>query len=139
MSDHWSELLTNHFFWEAEKRMDLVHKMDGQDRKKNLDDFSQIWRGSILAYDEGLIKGDAVLATAIWRQLFDGDVNADPVKIALVTAYVRRELARIGWLEDRVIARGYVGFGEPVTDIDVPSQAFTQNESTTEKVATVAS
>jgi cytochrome b pre-mRNA-processing protein 3 len=123
MSDHWSELLTNHFFWEAEKRMDLIHKMDGQDRKKSLEAFSQIWRGTILAYDEGLIKGDAVLATAIWRQLFDGDANADPVKIALVTAYVRREVARLGWLDDKVIARGYVGFGEPISETDVLMQS----------------
>jgi cytochrome b pre-mRNA-processing protein 3 len=123
MSLHWSELLTNHFFWEAERTMDFVHKLSATQRRKDLEAYTQIWRGTIVAYDEGLVKGDAVLATAIWRQLFNAHADADPVKIALVTAYVRRELARIGRLDDKVVARGYVGFGEPVQETDVLMQS----------------
>jgi len=123
MSLHWDQLLTNHFFWDAERTMDLTHKLSATQRKKSLEDYSNIWGGTVAAYDEGLVKGDAVLATAIWRQLFSADPDADPVKIALVTAYVRKELARVGRLEDRVMARGYVGFGEPVSETDILMQS----------------
>jgi cytochrome b pre-mRNA-processing protein 3 len=123
MSEHWNELLTNHFFWEAEKTMDFVHKMDATQRKKYLDQYFQIWTGMILAYDEGLIKGDAVLAAAVWRMLFDADPEVEPIKIALVVAYMRREVARIGQLDDNIIARGYVGFGEPVSEMDILKQS----------------
>ncbi|KAF2675552.1 hypothetical protein BT63DRAFT_41540 [Microthyrium microscopicum] len=123
MCDHWSDLLTNHFFWEAERTMDFVHKIDASDRRKSLEAYSQIWRGTVVAYDEGLIKGDDVLAAAVWRQLFNADANVDPLKIALVTAYVRREVARLGRIEDEVLARGYVGFGEPVSEADVLMQS----------------
>ena len=103
--------------------MDFVHKMDATQRKKYLDQYFQIWTGTILAYDEGLIKGDAVLAAAVWRMLFDADPEVEPIKIALVVAYMRREVARIGQLDDNIIARGYVGFGEPVSEMDILKQS----------------
>lgn len=103
--------------------MDFVHKVDASQRKKYLDTYSQIWAGSLLAYDEGLIKGDSVLASAIWRQLFNADESIEPVKIALVTAYVRRELARLGRMDDKVLARGYIGFGDPVEETDILMQS----------------
>jgi cytochrome b pre-mRNA-processing protein 3 len=114
MADHWNELLTNHFFWTAEKTMDFEHKIDATQRKKYLDSYFQVWTGAILALDEGLAKGDAVLAAALWRLLFDGADGVDPERLALATAYVRRELARVSRLDDAVLARGYVGFGQPL-------------------------
>jgi cytochrome b pre-mRNA-processing protein 3 len=116
MADHWNELLTNHFFWTAEKTMDFEHKIDATQRKKYLDSYFQVWTGAILALDEGLAKGDAVLAAALWRLLFDGADGVDPERLALATAYVRRELARVSRLDDAVLARGYVGFGQPLGD-----------------------
>jgi cytochrome b pre-mRNA-processing protein 3 len=123
MAGHWNELLTNHFFWEAEKTMDFQHKMDATERKKYLGQYFQVWTGSILAYDEGLVKGDAVLAAAVWRMLFSADENADPVKIALVVAYIRREIARIAALDDQTVARGYVGFGKPISEAEILKQS----------------
>jgi cytochrome b pre-mRNA-processing protein 3 len=129
MSNHFTELLTNHCFWEAEKTMDLVQKLDGSSRKKYLKDYFEIWRGTILAYDEGLVKGDAVLAAAVWRMVFDAKEDVDPVKIAVVTAYIRREVARVGALGDKVLATGYVGFGEPVSETDVLMQSRFMKDS----------
>lgn len=119
MASAWDDLLTNHFFWGAEKTMDYEHKMDGSSRKKYIDHYFHIWTGTILAYDEGMVGGDAALGAAVWRMLFNADPDVDPVKIALVVAYMRREIARLGHLDDRTIARGYVGFGEPVKDEDL--------------------
>jgi len=122
-SRQWIELLTNHFFWDAEKTLDFVHKLDATTRKKMLSNFFEIWRGTILAYDEGLVKGDAVMAAAVWRQLFGTSADVDPVKIALVVAYMRKELARVGNLSDRTLAQGYVGFGQPVSETDILMQS----------------
>ena len=36
---------------------------------------------------------------------------------------MRREVARIGRLSDKVLARGYVGFGKPVSETDVLMQS----------------
>jgi len=113
MSRHWNELLTNHCFWKIESSMDFEHKMDAVSRKKYLDEYFRIWTATILAFDEGLLKGDAVLGTAVWRILWDAEQDVDPAKIALVVGYVRRELNRVGMLDDNVLARGYVGFGKP--------------------------
>jgi len=119
MADHWNVMLTNHFFWECEKTLDFEHLLGAGQRKDSLKDYHKIWIGTILAYDEGLVHGDAVMAAAIWRQVWNGDENADPIKIALVTADVRRELARLAKLDDHVMARGYVGFGQPIAETEV--------------------
>jgi cytochrome b pre-mRNA-processing protein 3 len=114
MSDHLSKMLSDHFFWRAEEHMDFVHKLGAQERHKHMDHFFQVWTGTLIAYDEGLVKGDAVLATAIWRLLFQANKEVDPLKVELVTRYARKEIARLAWLEDDVFMKGYVGFGEPV-------------------------
>lgn len=48
------------------------------------------------AYDEGLVKGDAELAGAVWRNLFKGDEEVDWVKVAEVVAYIRRSVKLLG-------------------------------------------
>jgi len=69
------------------------------------------WRGLLLSYDEGLIKGDAVLATAIWRNMFKGKEDADLADVALVTAYMRQQLKMLDRMDDEEIASGIVAFG----------------------------
>lgn len=84
-------------------------------RNKNLKDLWLQWRGVQLGYDEGLIKGDAVLATAIWRNVFKANENVDISYVARVTAYVMRELQRLGEMDDTTITEGQVKFGDPKT------------------------
>src|ERR1700759_1120534 len=89
MSEHLSKMLTDHFFWKAEETMDFVHKMTSAQRQKHMDHYFQVWTGTLIAYDEGFIKGDAVLASAIWRLMFQSNQDVDPLKVVLVTNYVR--------------------------------------------------
>jgi cytochrome b pre-mRNA-processing protein 3 len=112
MAGHLSKLLSDHCFWKVEETMDFVHKMTSGERHNYMDHYFQVWTGTLVAYDEGLVKGDAVLATAIWRLIFQADKTADPLKLMLVTSYARKEISRLAWLDDRVIMSGYVGFGE---------------------------
>jgi cytochrome b pre-mRNA-processing protein 3 len=75
-----------------------------------LKDLWQQWRGVLLSYDEGIIKGDAVLAGAVWRNVFKGDEETDIQDLALVTAYLRGQLKILDQLSDADIGEGRVEF-----------------------------
>ncbi|KXT02685.1 hypothetical protein AC578_1152 [Pseudocercospora eumusae] len=110
----WHQNLLDHFFYAAEDRMATWHGMAARGvRNKNLKDLWTQWRGVQLAYDEGLIKGDAVMATAVWRNVFKADPNVDVTDLANVTAYVYRELERLGRVGDEMLTEGKVRFGDP--------------------------
>jgi cytochrome b pre-mRNA-processing protein 3 len=92
----WSQHLTDHFFLLAETRMDTLHSIASRSvRSKYLKDLFLQWRGVLVSYDEGLVKGDAVLASAVWRNVFSGKEDVDPVRLAMVVAFLRREIARV--------------------------------------------
>jgi cytochrome b pre-mRNA-processing protein 3 len=68
----------------------------------------------LLAYDEGLVKGDAMLAAAVWRNLFGGREDVDFEKLAMIVGYMRRELARLVKASDNDVAMGEWQFqGDP--------------------------
>lgn len=110
----WQQHLTDHFFTLAESRMDTMHRITQRAiRTRYLKDLFEQWRGVIAAYDEGLVKGDAVLAAAVWRNVFKGEEGVDPVGLAQVVSFLRREVARVGGMREEEIARGRVRFGNP--------------------------
>jgi cytochrome b pre-mRNA-processing protein 3 len=81
-------------------------------RNKALKDLYLQWRGVQLGYDEGLIKGDAVMAAAVWRNVFKAQEGVDLEDLALVVAYMRRELQRLSKLDDETITRGEIRFDD---------------------------
>lgn len=83
-------------------------------RSKYLKDLFVQYRGMLAAYDEALARNsDAVLATAIWRNVFDGREDIDLKTLGLVTGYTRRLVSALDRLDDDVITRGKVTFGDP--------------------------
>ena len=82
-------------------------------RNRYLKDLAQQWRGILLSYDEGVIRGDAVLAGAVWRNVFKGDEGADVEDVALVTAFLRAQLKYLDGLTDADIGEGRVEFQDP--------------------------
>lgn len=92
--------------------MDMTHKLNSAARKKALKDYFTQWNGLLFAYDEAFVASDARLAAAIWRTMFDAKPDVEPWRLARIVAYVRKETARVGCVGDRVMANGYVGFGE---------------------------
>lgn len=67
----WQHQLIDHFFYAAEEVMDVRHGIrSSMLRQRYLKDLFVQWRGLTAAYDEGLVKGDAVLAAAVWRNLY---------------------------------------------------------------------
>lgn len=69
-------------------------------------------------YDEGLMKGDAVLATAVWRNVFKGDENVDFRGVAEIVSYIRGVLKGLDEMPDESVASGEVVFGNPATERD---------------------
>lgn len=103
----------------AEDRMISQHGIvAGSVRSKYLKDLFVQWRGLTAGYDEGLIKGDAVLATAVWRNLFRADKEVDYRGVGLVVSYMRGVLQALDGIEDENIARGEVVFGDPGREKD---------------------
>lgn len=81
--------------------MDFCHGMTSRAlRQRNLQDLFQQWRGLILACDEGLVKGDAVLASAVWRNLFKGKEDVDLRVLAAVVSWMRLCLKNLDHMPD---------------------------------------
>ena len=97
-----SRHLFDHFSHNAEQRMATLHNISSRSiRNKYLKDLFIQWRGVLAAYDEGLVKGDAVLGAAVWRNIWkasgtthDGH-DLDWSQVATVVAYMRRVLSEL--------------------------------------------
>jgi cytochrome b pre-mRNA-processing protein 3 len=108
----WDQHLLDHFFYAAEDRMATWHRMSSRSiRNRYLKDLWTQWRGVILSYDEGLVKGDAVLAAAVWRNLYNASETVDAADLATVSAYVLQELKTLGELQDEIVTEGKIKFG----------------------------
>ncbi|GAA6062137.1 hypothetical protein JCM10212_003172 [Sporobolomyces blumeae] len=63
--------LINHMFIDMEYRIRGPYNVtQGRLIKGYMKDLLEQYHGSIAAYDEGLVRGDAVLAAAVWRNMF---------------------------------------------------------------------
>lgn len=122
--------LVNHFFYQAEAKMELAHDLSSRAlRQRYLKDLFVQWRGLMLAYDEGLVRGDAVLAAAVWRNLFKASGDVDPRALAAVVSWMRAILAKLGHMSDKLVeTEGEKAFLRSVVDefpsVDVPSGAM---------------
>src|SRR5690242_17936871 len=97
----WIQHLTNHFFFAAEDRMVVYHKFTAaSQRQTKLKDLFAQWRAVLLSYDEGLVKGDAVLAAAVWRNLLYSKEDVDFEKLAQVVGYMRRQIVKLDQTSD---------------------------------------
>ncbi|KAI9815528.1 MAG: Protein cbp3, mitochondrial [Pycnora praestabilis] len=116
----WHQHLADHFFYAAEDRMVVMHNVHARTiRNKYLKDLFVQWRGLTAGYDEGLIKGDAVLATAVWRNVFKGNEKVDLKKLGEVVSYMRRVLAALDRMGDEQVASGRISFGSPGSEGEV--------------------
>lgn len=100
----WQQQMIDHFFFDCEKKMHVDHNITSSAlRQRYLKDIFVQWRGVILAYDEGLIKGDAILASAVWRNLFKGQADADPRALAAIVTWIRSGLAALEDAPDEIL------------------------------------
>lgn len=110
----WHQHMIDHFSYAAEDRMVVLHNISSRMmRNRYLKDLFVQWRGLTAAYDEGLVKGDAVLAAAVWRNIFKGDEDVDLRQLGQVVSYMRSVLSKLDAMGDEAIASGDVVFGDP--------------------------
>lgn len=105
----WQSQLVDHFFHEAEAKMEVAHELTSRAmRQRYLKDLFVQWRGLLLAYDEGLVRGDAVLASALWRNLFKGREDVDVRVLAAVVSWMRLSLRNLDQMKDEAIVTNAV-------------------------------
>lgn len=113
----WHQHLIDHFFYMAEDRMATTHNIAARyTRSKYLKDLFVQWRGLMAGYDEGIVRGDAVLATAVWRNIFKADENVDFRGVGEIVSYIRGVLKGLDELADESISGGEVVFGDPESE-----------------------
>jgi cytochrome b pre-mRNA-processing protein 3 len=113
-SQTWQQHLLDHFFYDAENRMMVNHNMHARGtRNKYLKDLFIQWRGLLAAYDEGIVKGDAVLAAAIWRNVFKANEDVDIKGLAQIVSYMRRALKGLDSISDERLMSAELQFGSP--------------------------
>ncbi|EED21776.1 conserved hypothetical protein [Talaromyces stipitatus ATCC 10500] len=111
-----SRHLFDHFSHNAEQRMATLHNIHSRAiRNKYLKDLFIQWRGILAAYDEGLVKGDAVLGAAVWRNIWKASSSThdgrdlDWAKVATVVAYMRRVLSELAKTNEADLVFDLVG------------------------------
>jgi cytochrome b pre-mRNA-processing protein 3 len=98
---NFQQYLLEHFSQTAEDHMLLLHTISARSiRNRYLKDLFIQWRGIIAAYDEGMVKGDAVLGSAVWRNIFKGKEDVDWRKVAMVVAYMRKAVVELSKIKD---------------------------------------
>lgn len=94
--------------------MIINHNMHARGtRNKYLKDMFVQWRGLLAAYDEGLAKGDAVLAAAVWRNVFKANEDVDIKGLATIVSYMRHTMQELEKLSDQDIMSGQLTFSDP--------------------------
>ncbi|KAI1358297.1 hypothetical protein F5Y08DRAFT_120876 [Xylaria arbuscula] len=100
----WQAQLVDHFFFDAEERMDVNHGISSRAlRGRYLKDLFVQWRGVVAAYDEGVVKGDAVLASAIWRNVFKGREDVNVRDLAATVSWMRLCLKMLDQMPDEAL------------------------------------
>ena len=77
--------------------------VDGSVRKNSLKELTQEFYGLILAYDEGLLSHDRVLAASLWRNMFHDKKNTDAENLAKFVDYVRRQIVHLENINSEVL------------------------------------
>ncbi|KAI1630851.1 hypothetical protein F4809DRAFT_228556 [Biscogniauxia mediterranea] len=100
----WQAQLVDHFFFDAEERMDLSHGITSRVlRQRYLKDLFVQWRGVVVAYDEGVAKGDTVLASAVWRNVFKAREDVDVRALAAIVSWMRLCLKMLDQMADEAL------------------------------------
>jgi cytochrome b pre-mRNA-processing protein 3 len=111
---HYQQQITNHFFNDAEARLRVVYQIrDGRIIQTYMKDLLLQWRGSIVAYDEALCSSDAVLAAALWRNMYGAKADFPLTSLASMSAHVRKQLVKLDNAPDEQVLSGKFVFDAP--------------------------
>ncbi|GEQ72232.1 hypothetical protein JCM33374_g5919 [Metschnikowia sp. JCM 33374] len=78
-----------------------------------LKDYHTQLLGCVVSYDEGLVTDDITFAGAVWRNIFNGDPNADLRHVEALVGYIRQQLYVLNKMSDREFGFGSFTFVPP--------------------------
>ncbi|XP_023725594.1 ubiquinol-cytochrome-c reductase complex assembly factor 1 isoform X1 [Cryptotermes secundus] len=87
--------------------------------KAQIHELSQQFQAAIIAYDEGLLSKDTVLAGAVWRTFLQQDCN-DPENVECLVHYIRKQ---VKFLDE--MARDEILLSPHITWIELPQKFST--------------
>lgn len=61
--------------------------------RDQLSDVSEQFQAALLTYDEGLLRDDKVLASALWRRFFSKECY-DAIQLEHMVCYVRKQVSK---------------------------------------------
>lgn len=111
---NYQQKLVDRFFRDMELRMaEEMGINSNRIIEGYLKEFHKQLLGCVLSYDEGLVTDDITLASALWRNVFNGDPNADMRHIEALLSHVRQQLYVLNKMSDRQFGFGDFKFVEP--------------------------
>ncbi|KAH3688658.1 hypothetical protein WICPIJ_000349 [Wickerhamomyces pijperi] len=111
---NYQQKIIDRFFRDMELRLhDEMNVNSSRISDQYLKDYNSQLRGIVCSYDEGFATDDAVLATALWRNLFNAREEVDFVKLEAAVKYVRGQLYILSMMSDREFALGKFRFVPP--------------------------
>ncbi|ODQ82850.1 hypothetical protein BABINDRAFT_169995 [Babjeviella inositovora NRRL Y-12698] len=121
---NYQQKFVDRFFKDMELRLaEEMNISSGRIIGNYMKDFYHQTRGLVLAYDEGFATNDATLATALWRNLFNGREDVDIVHLEAMVSYVRMQLYVLSKMSDREFGFGKFTFVAPNEIVKPLSQA----------------
>ncbi|GMM52609.1 Cbp3 protein [Starmerella bacillaris] len=107
----YQQKLVNGVFQDIDYQLREVLRVDSDRTTNNYKkQFSQQLRGSVFSYDEAILGGDTVLASALWRNLYAQSDVVDLTVLEHLVQYVRANLYILGNMSDTDFAGGLFQF-----------------------------
>lgn len=101
---------------DVEQRLDELVKQRSSQKKKILKELVAEFQACLIAYDEGILSDDTVLAAAVWRMLFSCK-PVDPEILENSVFYIRKQLSNIEAQDiEKIMFKGSVTF-LPLVDV----------------------
>ncbi|KAF8788653.1 Ubiquinol-cytochrome-c reductase complex like protein [Argiope bruennichi] len=95
---------------DVETRLGHLKEVRRSYRKQFLAEITDQFRASQIAYDEGVLCDDTVLASAVWRTIF-GFRNMDPRVLEAMVFYIRKQIDHLDHQNsEEILFKGAVEF-----------------------------
>lgn len=106
--------LLDHFTTDLEMKLDAAGISTVRQYEKHLHEFLSAHYGCVLAYDEGYETSDCLMASALWRNVFDLSPTVRAEQIAMLVEYIRAQMHHIHSLSTEQVMDGKVDLPVPV-------------------------
>lgn len=96
--------LVEEMWVDVNNRVKLLGKIAPSVKRKQINDLSGQFNAAVIAYDEGLLSDDKVLAGALWATFFNLE-NNNPEAIERLIIYIRKQISLLDRIPSQQILR----------------------------------